>query len=234
MPTAVHDTVTRNDLFRSSGCREFSGTALFIDVRRSSEIVRHIEQHHGAERAADFFMRYLSGCMLAVTSQIEAKCQPSGDAVLAVIEGPDRVTRAIKAAEAAIQYIESTFEPENQELLSCNGRCRRGFHRTRRHDCQTMRFQVGAGVDDGIITESSLTSDYGSSQELVGSCVSLAAKLSGCKLSGYTQPTNAVVLTRQTYRKANRDDVKAYRWRRSVTKLSGRYRNIMIAHPYRP
>src|SRR5437016_3002192 len=102
MPTTMQNPLAGNHVFRSGRDREFDGAALFIDVRRSSEIVRHIERHHGSGNAADFFMRYLTGCMQAVTSQTEARCQPSGDAVLAVIEGPDRVTRAIKAAAAAI------------------------------------------------------------------------------------------------------------------------------------
>jgi hypothetical protein len=226
MPTALDGPVTGNHLFQSGECREFDGAALFIDVRRSSQIVRHIERHHGSGNAAEFFMRYLTGCMEAVTSQTEAKCQPSGDAVLAIIEGPDRVSRAVKAAVAAIKFVESTFGQENQELLACNGRCRHGFHRSRRHVCRKMRFEVGVGIDDGVITESSLSSNYGDSQELVGSCVSVAAKLSGC-----TQQANAVALTRQTYRNFDRDELHVYRWHRRIKKFGGRRRRIMIAHP---
>lgn len=229
MPTAMQGPLTGKKLFRSGERRRFDGTALFIDVRRSSEIVRYIERHHGSEVAADFFMQYLTGCMEAVTSQTEAKCQPSGDAVLAVIEGQDRIFRAMKAAAAAIRFVEHTFEPESREFLSCNGRCRHGFHRNRRHGCQTMRFEVGIGIDDGEITESSLSSNYGDSRELVGSCVSLAAKLSDCK-----KATNAIALTSQTYRDANRDELLVQRRHRHIMKLGGRRRIIRVVHPVRP
>jgi class 3 adenylate cyclase len=229
MPTVMQGSLTGRNLYRSGEHRQFDGTALFIDVRRSSEIVRHIERHHGAGSAAVFFMRYLTGCMEAVTSQTEAKCQPSGDAVLAIIEGQDRVSRAMKAAAAAIRFVESTFEPENRDLLSCNGRCRRGFHSSHRHSCHTMHFEVGIGVDDGIITESSLSSNYGDSQELVGSCVSLAAKL-----SDYRKAANAVALTSQTYRNVNRDQLLFDRRHRHIMKLGGQYRIIRVAHPSLP
>jgi hypothetical protein len=232
MPTAVHGPDTGEYLFRAGNHRQFHGTALFIDVRRSSQIVRHIERHHGSGSAAQFFMRYLTGCMEAVNRETDAKCQPSGDAVLAIIEGQDRISRAIKAATAAIRFVESTFEPKSQELLSCNGRCRHGYHRNGYREshqpaCRTMRFEVGVGVYDGVITESNLTSNYGDSQELVGSCVSLAAKL-----SGYRQRTNAIVLTRRTFCKAtNRDELRDYRWHYRLMKAGGRYRRIMIACP---
>ncbi len=231
MPSAVHKYLDEENTFWSGESRGFYGAALFVDVRRSSEIVRHLERHNGPDgpgRAADFFMEYLTGCMAAIANETDAKCQPSGDAVLAVFEGHNRVRDAIKSAMAAIRFIEETFEPENKGLLSCNGNChgRHGNNRGRRNDCDPIHFEVGVGIDVGYITESPLSSNYGDSRELVGSCVSFAAKL-----SGWAQSSNSVAVTRRTYRNAKLDQLTAYRWRRHKLKLGGRSVKTMVARP---
>lgn len=234
MPSIISQHLDENNIFRSGKSRTFYGAALFVDVRRSSQIVQHIERHNGLDgpnRATDFFMRYLTGCMAAIASQTNAKCQPSGDAVLAVIEGHDRIRDAIKSATAAIRFAEDIFEPENKGLLSCNGNCRgqHGHNRGWRHECDPIHFEVGVGIDVGYITESPLSSNYGDSQELVGSCVSCAAKL-----SGWAHPPNAIALTRRTYRTAKLDQLTAYHWRHRRTKLRGRdMKKIVVAHPSR-
>jgi class 3 adenylate cyclase len=232
MPSAMHQHLDEKNAFSSGESRGFYGTALFVDVRRSSQIVQHIERHNGLDGpglAAELFMQYLAGCMAAITDKTDAKCQPSGDAVLAVFEGRNRLSEAIESATAAIRFVEDTFEPRNGELLSCNGNCRsrHGHGKGRRHGCDTKRFQVGVGIDVGYITESSLSSNYGASQELVGSCVSLAAKL-----SGWARSSNAIALRRRTYRNARHNrQLTLYRWRRHRMKVGGRKMKIIVTHP---
>lgn len=221
MTTGVHDIRADQDTFTYGAPRLFEGSVVFVDVRRSSEIVSHVEKSFGLECAAEFFMRYLAGCMTAITSVTPAHCQPSGDAVLAVIEGPDRVRRAVDAASAAIRFVSDKFERENRNLLSSGPDPGRWRH-------HKLRFEVGAGIADGIITESILSTGQGESPELVGSCVSLAAKL-----SGWAQPPNSVAITYDAFRDSKLGDTPIYRWTHRVMKLGGRHRHIVVTRPPR-
>jgi class 3 adenylate cyclase len=194
---------------------------LFVDVRASSQIVRYVERHHSPEVAAELFTSYLTGCMQVIIDASGAECQPSGDAVLAVISGEERerIARAVEAAEAAIRFITKTFEPRNRSLLARKKGCklwRPGL----------MRFEVVAGIDDGIITKSNVSSSMGDSTELVGGCVSIAAKL-----SDRVGPANAIGITADAYYRGNLEGLAKYKWRNRITKLGGKFRHVLITVP---
>lgn len=202
-----------------SAPQRLDAAALFVDVRASSEIVRYVESHHGPEAAAELFTGYLTGCMQAITRASDAECQPSGDAVLAIIEGQERVFQAVEAAAASIRFIKKTFEPSNRHLLACRKGCRLW--------CSSpIHFEVVAGIDDGIVMKSDVLSSSGYSTELVGGCVSLAAKL-----SDRVRPANAVGITREAYLKGNLPQLTDYNWRSRIVKLGGKFRHVLIMVP---
>jgi len=198
-----------------------SATALFVDVRASSKIVRYVENHHGPDAAADVFTSYLTGCIQAITSVSDAECQPSGDAVLAIISGQEdkRILQAVEAAEAAIRFITETFEPKNKHLLA------------HRKDCKLWcpgptRFEVVAGIDDGAITRSDVSSSSGDTTEFVGACVSFAAKL-----SDRVRPANAIGITADAFERGDIKQSTGYRWRSRLVKLGGKSRHMLVAVP---
>jgi class 3 adenylate cyclase len=194
---------------------------LFVDVRASSQIVRYVEKHHSPEIAAELFTSYLMGCMQAIIDASGAECQPSGDAVLAIVPGEEqeRVLRAVEAAAAAIRFITKTFEPQNRHLLER----RKG----RKLWCPgPMRFKVAAGIDDGIITKSNVSSSNGDSTELVGGCVSIAAKL-----SDRVRPANAIGITSDAYYRGRLERSSKYKWRNRIARLGGKFRHVFIAVP---
>jgi class 3 adenylate cyclase len=150
----------------------FVGTTLFIDVRKSTKIVDFVEQHHGPQAAATLFMRFLVGTMAAVDGPTVYRSGPSGDAVLTIFNGDTRKSDAIDAARRALAFVRYDFMKENRQYLTCTGQCGQ-------RECPVVEFHVGAGLDDGQMTVSRLSVGQHESRELVGGCVSFAAKLSG-------------------------------------------------------
>lgn len=224
MTTDVHGLHADQGAFPHGEPRAFDTSVLFVDVRRSTELLSHLEMHFGPLRAGDFFNRFLSGCMEAIVGVTPAQCERSGDGVLTTIEGPDRMRRAVDAASAAIRFARDVFDPENSELLA--GVPRRGPWRApRRHK---VRFAVGAGIDQGVITESLASSSRGKAPELMASYINVAVKL-----SGWARPSNSIAITYQAFRDAKLDGTSAYRWKHRIMKLGGRYRHIVITRPPR-
>ncbi len=208
--------------FHHEVLRKFKATVLFVDVRRSTEIGSHVTDHHGDNCNADLTMRFLEGCMAEIVRASGATCQVSGDAVLATIEGPDSVRRAVAGAHAAIRFVSGSFEPDNRGLLSCDGKCHV-------QNCfGTLRFEVRAGIDSGVIVESRLSTPYGDSRELVASSVNLAAKL-----SGRVKHSNSIAIMEEAYRAAGHGQLSDYRWRHRCIKLGGRKRRILVTCPTR-
>jgi class 3 adenylate cyclase len=213
---------TDSDAFHHEVRREFQATVLFVDVRRSTEIGSHVTDHHGNRCNADLTMRFHEGCMAEIIRASGATCQPSADAVLATIEGPDSVRRAVAGAHAAIRFVSDSFEPDNRELLSCDGNCHV-------QNCfGTLPFEVRTGIDSGVITEALLSTPHGDSDQLVASSVNLAAKL-----SGRVKQSNSIAIMEEAYRAAGHGQLSDYRWRHRCIKLGGRKRRILVTCPTR-
>jgi class 3 adenylate cyclase len=199
-------------------------SVLFVDLRSSSKIVRYVESSHGPVAAAELFTSYLAGCTQAIMAVSDAECQLSGDAVLAIISGPERqrIAQAVTAAAAAIRFVSEAFEPTNRHLLSCRNGCRPW-----RQDA--LRFRVVAGIDDGVATKSEVEIPGGYSTEFVGGCVSTAAKL-----SDRIGPANAIGITTDAYRRGGIGQSTSYKWRGRVVRIGGRFRHIQATVPPRP
>ena len=196
-------------------------SVLFIDVIASSRITRHVEEHHGPELAAELFTSYLLGCMRAINRVApDAECQPSGDAVLAIIPGAakERIPRAIEAAAEAIRFVTDEFGPRNQRLLSCP--------RTHRWCHGTLRFEVSAGIDDGVVTKSDVLRVTDAPTQLVGACVNNAAKV-----SDKVGSVNSIGITADAYQRGDAFSMKGFKWRSRIYRIGGKSRHIRITVP---
>lgn len=163
------------------------GAALFIDVRQSSQITNFVEEHYGPEAATALFMNFLVGVMSAVDSPNVYECGPSGDAVLAVFSGDTCVSDAIDAGGRAIRFMRTDFLRDNRHYLTCVGTCGK-------RDCRIPpTFQVGAGVDHGVVTPARIHVGKHDSTQLVGACISFASKLSGAA------PPNTIAVGTSTF-----------------------------------
>lgn len=163
------------------------GAALFIDVRKSSQITNFVEEHYGPEAATALFMNFLIGVMSTIDSPSIYECGPSGDAVLAVFTGDTCVSDAISAAGRAVNFMRTEFQRDNKNYLTCLGTCGK-------RDCVIPPpFQVGAGVDHGVVTTARIHVGTHDSTQLVGACISFASKLSGAA------PPNTIAVSTSTF-----------------------------------
>jgi class 3 adenylate cyclase len=220
MMVADHDPAAERLPAGYEVLRRVEGAALFLDVRGSSRIVDFIERHHGPDEATALFMRFLSGCLERIDGPSVDWCAPSGDAVLATFTGPRRIRDAVDAAWRAVRFVQVDFTPRNQPYLSCDGDC------DARRCPGRLRFDVGAGIDDGIITVTRLPGAWGHREELVGSCVSIASKL-----SGRVRPPNSIGVIERAYQRGQLSSDAKHLWRTRISRIGGRYRRIMLTGP---
>jgi class 3 adenylate cyclase len=202
---------------------------LFIDVRKSSEIVRFVERHHGSTAAAELFTGFLAGSMQHVARSSTQECRPSGDAVLATFIGRRRVQDSVQAALDAIRFVHDEINVTYRRHLTCPGGCGDP-------GCPgALRFDVGAGIDDGVITVSSLPGQGLPQEQLTGSCVSLAAKLSDA-----ARPPDYIAMAAHVYQRERPPCTSSYEWRQQVAVVASEQRIVMLArrvnpsHPVRP
>lgn len=206
------------DLFDYETGRTLRGSALFIDVRKSSRIIDFVERHHGAKAATALFMNFLVGAMEIIDGPTVYECSPSGDAVLALFVGDDRKSDAIDAARRVLAFVRNEFLRENRKYLTCRGEC--GLRQ-----CPAfLPFQVGAGIDDGDVTAAMVYAGKHSSRQLVGGCVSFASKLSGA-----APPDSIVVSTGMFHREPLLAD--RYPWKNHAAVVGNVDSRIVLIDP---
>ncbi|MEU5878592.1 hypothetical protein [Spirillospora sp. NPDC047279] len=192
--------------------------ALFVDVRRSSQIVRFVEGHHGPQAVAELFNGFLVGCMRRLKRPSIGECRPSGDAVLATFGGRRRVGDSVRAAFDAIRFVDDEVNVVYRDLLTCRGECGDPA-------CPgTMRLDVGAGIDDGVVTVSSLPGQGWPHEELAGRCVSYAAKLSDAARAPFY-----IAMSAQVYQRERPPCAGSYAWRRHVATVGSEERAVVVA-----
>ena len=194
-----------------------TGSALFIDVRKSSRIIDFVERHHGPEAATHLFMNFLVGVMAVVDGPAVDECSPSGDAVLALFTGAARKSEAIDAAHRALAFVRFEFARENKKYLTCTGQCER-------RDCPVVEFQVGIGLDDGEVTDAVVAAGRHRSRQLVGACISFASKLSGA-----APPDSIVVSTSMSHREHALAD--KYRWKHDHVLVGTKATRVVLIPP---
>jgi hypothetical protein len=195
----------------------FDGAALYVDVRRSLEILDYVREHFTAADSDDLFRRYQTDTIHVIKDLSDARCLRRGDAVLATVEGPDSAWRAVQAARAAIEFITRKFEPEYLTRFSCEG------------DCDipgcpgSPRFEVCAGIDVGPIGEYRQQFAGGETGDVQGSAVSLAAKLTKRVLLPYS-----IAITRPAFSQLPTAQSEQFEWSRRNVKIGNRFRAILV------
>jgi class 3 adenylate cyclase len=211
--TAPHLSAVRHEVAET-----VEGTALLVDVRRSSQIIEFVQSHHGADDAAKLVMRFLGGVMEVVERYGAYECAPSGDAVLALFTGEKRKSDAIDAACAAMSFVRHDFSVLNQEYLTCRGQC------GDQNCVGSLPFEVGAGIDDGQITVMRLVTPCHASRQLVGVPINSAAKLSGAEPPGSIMADVDMFLWDEQLR-------ASYRWRLDKVTVRGLEREAVLIEP---
>lgn len=194
------------------------GAALFIDVRQSSQITNFVEEHYGPEAATALFMNFLVGVMSVVDGPDVYECGPSGDAVLAVFSGRTCVSDAIDAAGRAIAFMRTEFLRDNKDYLNCLGICGK-------RDCRIPpTFQVGVGIDHGVVTPARIHVGKHDSTQLVGACISFASKLSGAA------PPNTIAISPSTFHLDPLLETR-YAWKHRVMTVGNFNRPVVLVDP---
>jgi class 3 adenylate cyclase len=200
--------------------RSFAGTALFVDVRKSSQIVQFVELHQSPQASAELFMDFLIGAMRAVDGPTVAWCVPSGDAVLAIFTGHTSTLDAVNAATRVISFVQGEFARDNHRYLTCDGRCGQ-------LDCPgSLRLTVGAGIDVGSITVAAVDTGRHRGNELVGACISMA-----CKLSGAVDSQNIIGISTTAFGRERDLLTDGRPWRTRTVRVGGRWQSVVITKP---
>jgi class 3 adenylate cyclase len=193
---------------------------MFVDVRRSSQIVQFVERHHSPEASAELFMKFLVGAMRAVDGLTTTWCEPSGDAVLAVFVGPTSTVDAVNAAARVISFVRGDFIRDNHRYLTCDRRC--GVP-----GCLgSPPFTVRAGIDIGPITVAAIDVGDHQGKELVGACVSIASKLSGAVRSD-----DVIGVSKAAFEPQRAMLTDGRRWRTRTVRTGGRRLGVVITNP---
>lgn len=197
--------------------RGFDGAVLFVDARRSLEILDYVREHAGRAAASDLFMRFLANTAQVMTATSGARCLPRGDAVLATVDGPQSTWRALQAALAAMEYVTYRFEPEYRKRFSCDTSCENP-------GCTgAPTFEVRAGIAVDYIDEYRLSAADGEPSELQASAVSVAAKL-----TKRVRPPYSIAITRDAYDQLDPDQAARFDWSNRNVKLGNRYRAVLV------
>jgi len=197
----------------------YQGVALYVDIRKSTEIGRHITRRFGATRRAELFRDFLQTCMETIVRESGATCDYSGDAVRATLTGPDSAGRALAAARAVIRYASEIFEPACKQYLT--GR-KRGWLWGRR---DYLPFQVSAGIDSGEIVPTLMATSNGCTTELQATPVDVAAKICGIVKPG------SIGITMDTYRKLRPALLESDRRHRRSVRIGGELTPILTVRP---
>lgn len=148
-------------------------TALFADMRGSTGIVEFVERHHGLNAAAELFQVFLSQCVRLVEDINGAEVHLRGDGVLILFSGADRVQDAVEYTRRLRRMVDDP-PPELIRHLSCScTACPVCGEET------SLALEVRCGIDAGPVARFKVQTLRDTVEELVGSCISVAAKLSG-------------------------------------------------------
>ena len=163
-------------------------------------------------------MGFIAGSVREIDQSGAAEFTASGDAVIAAFTGSDRLLRAVGAARRAVRFVHGDFGNEIRPFLRCDGRC--GDDACLRE----LSFEIGAGIDDGIITVSRLLSGRIPDEEIIGRCVSIAAKVSGA-----VRAPHPIGVTREAYELGQVAGDRSAAWQERTVVIAGRPRLIMVS-----
>ena len=119
---------------------ELQATALFMDLRQSSDITNHFRR----QTAAKMFKSYFHGAVAIVRANNGVVRSFNGDGMLALFIGDFRSSNASKAAMETLWFVRNVLRPKSA----------RYFDNNRNAVGADLDFSVACGLDEGYSTRS--------------------------------------------------------------------------------
>jgi adenylate cyclase len=152
------------DIPLGNNAAKLTASALFIDLRQSSDITNAFRR----QTAAKMLKSYFDGCVRIVNHNSGVVRSFNGDGLLALFIGDQRADHAVKAAMQIKWFVEHILWPKFNGYFAAN-QAARGAR---------LNFSFGAGVDDGDIYAVRVGIRGTNDVAWVGRCTNTAAKLS--------------------------------------------------------
>ncbi|MBE2998069.1 hypothetical protein IDM40_05020 [Nocardiopsis sp. HNM0947] len=185
-------------------------TALFADMRGSTGIVEFVERHHGLNAAAELFQVFLSECVRLVEDIDGAEVHLRGDGVLILFSGADRVQDAVEYTRRLRHMVDDPPDELVRHLRCGCTTCPVCGEET------SLSLEVRCGIDAGRVSRFKVQTLRDTVEELVGSCISVAAKLSGA-----LGEAHRVGMSRRAWRRLHQENGTDARLDREWTPSAG-------------
>lgn len=165
---------------------KLEATALFIDLRQSSDITNAFRR----QTAAKMLKSYFDGAVRIINANNGKVRSFNGDGMLALFVGDSQSNNAVKAAMQVRWYVEHVLWPKFNGYFAANAAARGG----------RLDFSIGAGLDYGDIYAVRIGIRGTNDVAWVGRCTNTAAKLSNT-----LHHPRSVGVTRAVYKRLNRN-----------------------------
>lgn len=173
-----------SDIPLGNKAAKLTATALFIDLRQSSDITNAFRR----QTAAKMMKGYFHGAVKVINANDGLVRSFNGDGMLALFVGDFRSSNAAKAAMQVVWFVRNILRP----------RLERYFNSNRAALGQDLGFSIGCGLDDGDIYAVRIGIRGTNDVAWVGRCTNTAAKLSNV----LTEP-HQIAVTREVYSRMN-------------------------------
>jgi class 3 adenylate cyclase len=164
---------------------KIEATALFIDIRQSSNITNTFRR----QTAAKMVKGYFDGSVRIIRVHNGEVRSFNGDGMLGLFVGGSRSTNAVKAAMQIDWFVGNVLKPE----------IARYFEDNQGASDQGLEFNVGCGLDDGHIFAVRVGIRGTNDVAWVGRCTNTAAKVA----SDVSRARN-IAITRAVYERINK------------------------------
>lgn len=165
---------------------QLEATALFIDIRQSSDIANAVRR----QTAAKMLKSYFRGAVTVINSHGGRVRSFNGDGMLALFIGDVRSSSAAKAAMETKWFVQNILGRKMD----------RYFQNNRQALGQELGLSIGCGLDDGYIYAVRVGIRGTNDVAWVGRCTNTAAKL-----SNILRPPQQIALTREVYKRLPED-----------------------------
>jgi adenylate cyclase len=195
---------------------EFEATALFIDVRQSTDIAEAFRR----VTAAKMMKGYFAGAVKIIADNGGAVRSFNGDGMLAFFAGGRRTSPAVKSAMQIDWFVTNVLRDK----------FRRYFENNLAALGQALDFDIGCGIDDGLIYAVKVGIKGTNDVAWVGRATNTAAKLSNLGSGSHN-----IYITSNAYKRLT-DDAKfasdgAHMWSdQAVLKLGGVNRYVRTSN----
>jgi len=180
-----HAVPEPNDIPLGNKAAKLEATALFIDIRQSSNLTNAFR----LQTAAKMVKGYFDGAVRIIGQNGGQVRSFNGDGMLALFVGDQRLHYAVKAAMQVEWFVDNILQPKLDRYFE-NNRAAMG---------QGLSFEIGCGLDDSSIFAVRVGIRGTNDVAWVGKGTNTAAKLA----SRASQPDN-VAITRGIYNRLDR------------------------------